>query len=87
MIFMIHYPTDYWCGDVLVSVDNKVATKVSIWVDGESKPRERFTGNDAYDNAMNAAFSLSETLGHEAEMPTAEAVAISLGGATFDTEY
>jgi hypothetical protein len=84
---MIHYPQDYWCGDVLVSVDNKVATKVSIWVDGESEPRERFTGDDAYDNAMNVAFRLSETLGYEAEMPTAESVAISLGGATFDSAY
>jgi hypothetical protein len=84
---MIHYPTDYWCGSVLVSVDNQKATKVSVWVDGEATPRKKFAGDDAYNDAMDFAMELSESVGDKFEMPTAESVAISLGGATFDTEY
>jgi hypothetical protein len=84
---MIHYPTDYWCGNVLVSVDNQKATKVSVWLDDEATPRKSFAGAEAYNEAMDFAFRLSESEGYEAEMPSAEAVAISLGGATFDTEY
>lgn len=84
---MIHYPTDYRCGNVLVSVDNQKATKVSVWLDDEATPRKRFAGVEAYNEAMDFAFRLSESEGYEAEMPSAEAVAISLGGATFDTEY
>lgn len=56
----IHYPTDYKSGKVLVSVDNKVATKVSVWVDGESKPRQRFAGDTAYEDAMNLMLELSD---------------------------
>lgn len=56
----IHYPTDYKSGKVLVSVDNKVATKVSVWVDGESKPRQRFAGDTAYEDAMDLMLDLTQ---------------------------
>jgi hypothetical protein len=84
---MIHYPTDYQCGNVLVSVDNQKATKVSVWLGDEATPRKRFAGVEAYSEAMDFAFRLSESEGYEAQMPSAESVAISLGGATFDTDY
>lgn len=57
----IHYATDYKSGKVLVSVDNRTATKVSVWVDGESKPRQRFAGESAYDDAMNFMLDLPES--------------------------
>jgi hypothetical protein len=56
----IHYPTDYRLGKVLVSVDNRTATKVSVWVDSEDKPRQKFSGDTAYQDAMNLALNLSD---------------------------
>jgi hypothetical protein len=41
-----------------MSVDNKVATKCSVWVDGETSPRAKFEGDDAYQDAMNFTFDL-----------------------------
>lgn len=55
----IHYAKDYQLGKVLVSVDNRTATKVSLWVDGEDKPRKRFAGNTAYEDAMNLALTIA----------------------------
>lgn len=57
----IHYATDYKSGNVLVSVDNKMATKVSVWVEGEPKPRQRFAGDSAYEDAMNFMLDLPES--------------------------
>lgn len=56
----IHYATDYRFGKVLVSVDNRTATKVSVWVDGEDKPRKRFAGDTAYEDAMNFSLEISD---------------------------
>lgn len=55
-----HYPTDYRLGKTLVSVDNRIATKISVWVDGEDKPRKRFAGDTAYQDAMNFALDISD---------------------------
>jgi hypothetical protein len=84
----IHYPTDHRFGRVLVSVDNKVATKVSVWIDNEDKPRQRFTGDNAYDDAMELAFKLSE-FEDEAENEGFE-FATGTGrysGSSWDTDY
>jgi hypothetical protein len=83
----IHYPQDYRVNDVFVSVDNRVATKVSVWFAEETTPRKRFVGSSAYEDAMRFAWELDESTGSVFEMPTAESVAISLGGATFDEDY
>jgi hypothetical protein len=84
----IHYATSHRFGDVLVSVDNRTATKVSVWFADEATPRKRFAGHEAYDEAMDYAFDLDEASGRPVEMPNAEAVAIALGGATFnDSDY
>jgi hypothetical protein len=80
----IHYPQDYRVNDVLVSVDNQKATKVSVWFGDESTARKLFSGNSAYEDAMRFAWELDESTGSVFEMPTAKSVAISLGGATFD---
>lgn len=83
----IHYPQDYCFGDVLVSADNRAATKVSVWFADETTPRKRFAGSSAYEEAMNFARELHESSGGTFEMPTAESVAVSLGGATFGEDY
>ena len=80
----IHYPQDYRVNDVYVSVDNRIATKVSVWFAEETTPRKRFAGSSAYEDAMRFAWELDESTGSVFEMPNAESVAISLGGATFD---
>ena len=83
----IHYATSYWFDNVLVSVDNKTATKVSVWVSAEDTARKSFSGMNAYDEAMNFGMALDEELEGSAEMPNAESVSIALGGATFDDSY
>jgi hypothetical protein len=59
----IHYATSHRFGDALVSVDNRTATKVSVWYADEATPRQRFTGAEAYDDAMNFAQDLDFSLG------------------------
>jgi hypothetical protein len=59
----IHYPTGYSFGNARVSVDNRTATKVSVWYADEATPRQRFTGAGAYDEAMNFAQDLDFSLG------------------------
>lgn len=81
-----HYPTSYNFGDTLVSVDNRTATKVSVWYDGEPTPRKRFTGDDAYNDAMNFAQDLEDSMGYEAPMVTNESVALALGGIPADSD-
>ena len=84
-----HYGTSHWFGDVFVSVDNRNATKVSVWVSDEETPRKRFAGSDAYGDAMDFAIDLDYQLGSEAPVVTSESVAIALGGipADDDSDY
>jgi hypothetical protein len=84
-----HYPRDYRTGDILVQVDNRTATKVSVWYDGEPTPRKRFAGDDAYGDALNFAFRLEYSMGYEAPTITNESVALALGGipADDDSDY
>ena len=84
-----HYPQSYRFDKVLVSVDNNTATKVSVIVDGEPKPRKRFVGYEAYNDAMNFALDLDESLGGEAPVVSNESIAIALGGipADDDSDY
>jgi hypothetical protein len=82
----IHYPKDYRFGNALVQMDNRTATKVSVWYADEATPRKRFSGSEAYDDAMNFAQDLSDSEGYIASMPSAEAVAIALGGIPADSD-
>ena len=85
----IHYPRDYRFGEVLVQMDNRTATKVSVWVSDEATPRKRFAGSEAYNDAMDFAVDLDFRLGGEAPALSNEAVAIALGGipADDDSDY
>ena len=85
-----HDPSNYRFGEVLVSVDNRTATKVSVWYASEDTPRKRFSGDDAYQDAMNFAQDLDYELG-DGFVPVVsnEAIAIALGGipADDDSDY
>ena len=88
MIFMTtHYATSHRFGKAFVSVDNRTATKVSVWYADEETPRKRFVGHEAFDDAMNFALDLSDD--EDFSAPTNESVAIALGGipADDDSDY
>lgn len=73
----IHYFQDHRFGSVLILADNKKATKVSVWVDGEEVARKVFSGDDAVGDAMDFGSDLADELGNEFFMPTAESIAIN----------
>jgi hypothetical protein len=83
----IHYPTSHRFGKALVSVDDRKATKVSVWYADEDTPRKRFSGDTAYDDAMNFALDLADD--EDFIMPSNESIAIALGGipADDDSDY